>query len=123
MNEEILNRLRGMLLGAVCQDMENLGNYLQLRLGVYLLTIEAAWRLVEADRVILDDTSTTLVLETLPQILQGHCVQSVHITGKYNDIQVGFDNGIILETVADSLEYEHWKVVGGPQAMIIAGPG
>jgi len=103
--------------------MENLGNYLQVRLGVYLLIIETTWRLVNADTVIMDDTSTALVLETLPQILQGHYVQSVDIIGTYNDIHVKFDSNIVLETVADSKEYEHWKVVGGPQAMIIAGPG
>jgi hypothetical protein len=59
----------------------------------------------------------------LAALLIGRRVRQVALVNDCHDLRVEFDQGMILETFADSEQYEHWHVGGGPDEMIIAGPG
>ncbi len=117
------NRLNTLLIGLKCGGVENRGNYLQLVLGSRRLIVGAAWRVVHDDDIIIGSASEEEVLEKLPHILIGQQIVGVTVSGAFNDLQLRFTQGILLEVFADSEKYEHWNVVGGPNEMIIAGPG
>jgi hypothetical protein len=59
--------------------------------------------------------------------LQGHIVgraiTGLQIHGYFHDLLLDFGGDFLLETFADAATYESWTVTGGPDAMIIAGPG
>ena len=117
------NRLKKLLVGSLCVDMDNRGDYLQILLGSRWLIVESAWRVVHDRDIIVGSVSEDAVLEKLPDILVGQTVRSVVTHGEFNDLRLEFNNGAVLEAFADSERFEHWKLAGGPEEMIIAGPG
>jgi hypothetical protein len=50
-------------------------------------------------------------------------VESLFVRGVWNDLELHFSTGLILQTFTDSDDYEHWYFMAGPEEMIVAGPG
>ena len=118
-----VHRLKELLIGSSCVKMENMGNYLQIVFGARQLIVESAWRIIQDSEIVVGSASEESLLAKLPHVLVGRIVQSVEVHDSFHDLCLRFDRDTRLEIFADSAEYEHWKLVGGPQEMIIAGPG
>ncbi len=54
----------------------------------------------------------------------GARLQSFDVKGPYHDLILVFDNGVIMESFADSADFEHWRIVSaGDRRTVVAGPG
>jgi hypothetical protein len=122
MDVETLDRLESLLVDSACIGMENSGDYLQLLFDGRRLIIESAWRLMQGGQIMIGSSSEDTALERLPKMIVGHKVTSVSVHGPLHDLKIEFDN-FVIEVFADSAIYEHWKLIGGAQEMIVAGPG
>lgn len=123
MDSVTIGRLKELFTGSACTGIENIGNYLQLLLGPRRLIVESAWRILHDGELAVGSASDEPAFEKLHRILVGNTVESAELHGDLNDLRLEFRGGTILETFADSEQYEHWKLIGGPEEMIIAGPG
>ncbi len=123
MHPEAVDRLRNLLVGSSCTGMDNLGSYLQITLGPRVLVVGAPWRLVRDGEMLVGSGCPDPRLAELPALLHGPSIQTVEVRGPFNDLRVAFANGMVLEVFPNSTHYENWLVAGGPQEMIIAGPG
>jgi hypothetical protein len=122
MDNHTLDRLNSFLVGSTCRGMENLGDYVQFLFESTRLIVESAWRLAHEGQIMIGSASEDTVINKLPELVTGHRIFSINVYGEFHDLRIEFDNGMVFEVFAQSEQYEHWKVVGGPDKMIIAGP-
>lgn len=123
MDAVTVDRLKEIFTGSVCTGVENLNGYLQLTFGSRRLIVECAWRIIHNRELAVSSGSDGPTVDRLYTLLHGNVVKSAEVGGDFSDLRLEFSDSTVLETFADSEEYEHWKVVGGPDDMIIAGPG
>lgn len=123
MDRETLQRLDSLLIGNECTGIERIGgNYLQVLFKGRRLIVECAWRLSDQGEIVIGSDSEEAVLGKIDDLIVGSIVREVRVRGEFNDLRVGFANGRVLEAFADSEKFENWKLIGGPDEMIIAGP-
>jgi hypothetical protein len=123
MDAEARGRLTAVLLGAACDGMDNMKNYLQIRIGDRQLIVATAWRVSRSGVLFVGSDSREAELATLPALLTGLAVTAVEITAPFSDLKLLFGADTALELFADSERYESWQVVSPDGEMIIAGPG
>ena len=117
-------RMRGWLVGVVCESAESPNGIPFLRVGSFGLWIASAWRITQKDRILSSSTTDYSVMsEQLSTLLVGQKIQGIEVTGLFHDLDIQFENGVRLEFFSDSEKYENWNLVGGPNKMVIAGPG
>ena len=126
MDELVVKRLQNSLVGVACSEVVYQG-VPTFQFGVRGLTILSAWRVSQADEIVVASSDPGVVhmgvREKLVTYLQGQEVREVIVRGPFNDLSLRLSNDTVLETFADSELYEHWNLVGGADDMIIAGPG
>ena len=123
MDTDTIQRLTHLLVGSVCTEVGLEAGYLTILFGTHGLTIGCAWRLIQGEGICVGSNSDSTLQAQFAALLIGRRVRQVALVNDCHDLRVEFDQGIILETFADSEQYEHWYVGGGPDEMIIAGPG
>lgn len=123
MDQTTIARLKTLLVGSSCSDIENLGAYFQIIFPQRRLIVESPWRLIDNTKIVAANDSGDAVLEQLRKLLMGHTVRHAEVDGDFHNLRLEFDGGVVLEILPDSDEYENWKLLGGPEEMIIAGPG
>ena len=123
MDMDTIKRLTQILVGSVCTDVSLEAGYLTILFGTHGLTIGSAWRLIQGEGIRVGSDSDTTFQAQLSALLIGQRVHQVALVSDCHDLRIEFDQGMILETFADSEQYEHWHVGGGPDEMIVAGPG
>ena len=123
MDTDTIQRLTHLLVGSVCTEVSLEAGYLTIVFGTRGLTIGCAWRLIQGEGICVGSNSDATLQAQFAALLIGRRVRQVALVNDCHDLRVEFDQGMILETFADSAQYEHWHVGGGPDEMIIAGPG
>ena len=123
MDTDTIQRLTHLLVGSVCTEVSLETGYLTILFGTHGLTIGCAWRLIQGEGICVGSNSDATLQAQYPVLLTGQRVRQVALVSDCNDLRAEFDQGMMLETFADSNQYEHWHVGGGPDEMIIAGPG
>ncbi len=123
MDTDTIQRLTHLLVGSVCTEVGLEAGYLTILFGTHGLTIGCAWRLIQGEGLCVGSNSDSTLQAQCSPLLIGRRVRQVALVNDCHDLRVEFDQGMILETFADSEQYEHWHVGGGPDEMIIAGPG
>jgi uncharacterized protein DUF6188 len=123
MDTDTKQRLTHILVGSVCTEVSLEGGYLIILFGTHGLTIGCAWRLMQGEGICVGSNSDATLQAQFSALLMDRRVRQVALVNDCHDLRVEFDRGMILETFADSEQYEHWHVGGGPDEMIIAGPG
>jgi hypothetical protein len=124
MDETTKIRMRGWLVGQICTSAEGLNGTPFLRIGTFGLWIPSAWRVTVGDRIVASSNDDGDRLgEVLPPLLVGQKVQVMDTYGQFHDLELCFESGVQLQTFSDSEKYENWWVDGGPDKMVIAGPG
>lgn len=98
--------------------------------GGYRIQIEALWRLLEGDTLVLTSQDNGQLfgrkhpvdaISDLSQRLMGRSVESVGVTAGTADLTVGFGRNL-LQVVSNSSGYEAWQVEG-PQGTVAVGQG
>ena len=123
MDTDTIQRLTHLLVGSVCTEVSLEAGYFIILFGTHGLTIGCAWRLIQGEGICVGSNSDATLQAQFSTVLIGQQVRRVELVSDCHDLRVEFDQGMILETFADSEQYEHWHVGGGPDEMIIAGPG
>ena len=123
MDMDTIQRLTRLLVGSVCTEVSLETGYLIILFGTHGLTIGCAWRLIQGEGIRVGSNSDATLQAQSAALLIGRRVCQVALVNDCHDLRIEFDQGMILETFADSEQYEHWHVGGGPDEMIIAGPG
>lgn len=118
-----MHRLKGLLVGEMCESLECQAGYLGVRLEDRGLWVGSAWRVLHDGRLVAGSDSQEAAKAGLVELLVGQRIKSVALRGSLNDLMIEFGNGVRVETFANAEEYEHWHMAGGPDEMIIAGPG
>ncbi len=122
MNEITIQKLKSFLERAICIEVENFGNYLQLTFESFTLVISSAWRLLDKKEISIGSDSEEETLTKLPKILLQKTIQKIDVSGEFNDLRLILDGEIILETFGNSEKYEHWNVSVVSGEMFISGP-
>src|SRR5262249_7799364 len=115
--------LTHLLVGFVCTEVSLEGGYLTILFRAYGLTIGCAWRLIHGDGICVGSNSDATLQAQYSVLLTGQRVRQVALVIDFHDLRAEFDQGMMLETFADSEQHEHWHVGGGPDEMISAGSG
>jgi len=116
--------VRSWLNGAVCTGAQAPNGLPLLRFGSFGLWIPSPWRITREDRIVASsDSEYSELEEELSGLLTGQRIQSVEIHGAFHDLRIQCESGLRLEIFCDSADHENWNIVGGPEKMIIAGPG
>lgn len=123
MDDRTVHRLKGLLIGEVCERLEYQTGYLGIQLEDRGLWIGSAWRVLRDGHLVAGSDSQEAARTRIADLLVGQRVESVSLHGSLNDLVMEFDNGARVETFANAEEYEHWHLAGGPDEMIIAGSG
>jgi len=123
MDTDTIQRLTHLLVGSVCTEVSLEGGYLTILFGTHGLTIGCTWRLIQGEGICVGSNSDATLQAQFAALLIGRRVCQIALVNDCHDLRIEFDQGMILETFADSEQYEHWHVGGGPDEMIIAGPG
>jgi len=116
-------RFEELIKANSCSGAELSSGILQVIFGDKRLVVQSSWRLVNDSDIVVASDSDTEQFDAVVMLLHKQTVELVLITAPFNDLQIGFGCGVLLQTFADSEKYEHWYFAGGPQEMIVAGPG
>jgi hypothetical protein len=126
-DDETLETVRSLMVGAICVEMDNHGSFLHLIFGTCGLTIGAAWRLVHEGGIVVGSGTPEDVIDDLTQKFLGRSIEDVSIFGLFHDLRITFDADYVLDIFADSERYESWNLSGTENgiatSMIGAGPG
>lgn len=106
-----------------CSGAELSSGILQVIFGNRRLVVQSSWRLVSNSDIVVASDSDAEQSETVVALLDKLIVDRVLLASPFNDLEIHFAGGAFLQTFADSEKHEHWYFTGGPQEMIVAGPG
>ena len=123
MDADTIQRLTHLLVGSVCTEVSLETGYFTILFGTHGLTIGCTWRLIQGEGICADSNSDAALQAQFAALLICRRVRHVTLVNDCHDLRVEFDHGMFLETFADSEQYEHWHVGGGPDEMISAGSG
>jgi hypothetical protein len=98
------------------------GGFLQVELESGNLSVGSSWRMWSQDWIIGSSTKQETVSATISAIF-GFRIVSVHMVGEFHDLCIKFENEVVLETFADSGEFESWTLSFGFEKTYVAGPG
>lgn len=127
MDKQTIKRLQKLLIGNKCRKFVFKGSAIIISLEKRTLTILSKLRISDSNRIILTNFEVSNLDETrnkeFTSLFKGKIISNVTVSGRCHDICLDFENDITIDTFSDSNKYESWQLVGGPQEMIIAGPG
>ena len=86
--------------------------------GFYL---GCCWRVVGDDGVL--GSHAEFKEAELRAALVGLRVTSLEVQGPVHDLRLRFGEGVSVDAFASSKDLDHWHMAGGPDEMIVAGPG
>lgn len=126
MDEEVIEVIKKWLTESPCTKIEN-QSFLSLWFGDKGIHILSAWRLVYNGELIYgSDVDSNIQHTEYYKALAHQKITDFTIRPPFHDLTLTFDNGMYLETFADSQDYESWNFAGkGDPLMqlIVGGPG
>lgn len=123
MDKEALEKLASLLTGATCTRVEFHAGLPNFIFGSRGLFIWSAWRVVRRGEIIAGSDSGDSTKSKAADVLVGQSARNVSVNGVFHDLRIQFADGVTLETFANMDGREHWQVSGGPDDMLVAGPG
>lgn len=123
MNLETTHLLEELLKKTACSGVELSSGILQVIFEDRRLVVQSAWRLISNAEIAIASDSEEDKTGIASVLLSNQSVVTASVGTLFNDLKINFGDEVILETFADSEKYENWYFAGGPQEMIVAGPG
>jgi len=115
--------LEKLIKETACSGVEFSSGILQVIFDKRRLVIQSSWRLINNSEIVIASDSDSEHFEIANMLLNKMIVEKVSIDSAFNDLEIHFGAEVLIQSFADSEKYEHWYFTGGPEEMIVAGPG
>lgn len=122
MDAKIEERLRHLLLGGVATDATTVRGPLELSSDRFVMTISCAWRIWSGHRMVLGSGDEEPDPNAAQEHIVGRRIVSVATIPKSSEINLSFEDDVLLETFQDSSQYESWQIAVADGELIGAGP-